>query len=95
MSNEKKCSSCGEWSKWKNDLNDVCQHCGELLSPKELEEKIEKEELVQKQEREWVFNFESNASLGEKLFKTVGNYIYMAIMAIVSFIMYLFFWLGP
>ena len=95
MSSEKKCPNCGEWSSWSGDLDDTCDHCGAYLSPAERKNRQEKETRDRQQEENWMFHYDNDASVFEKIYKKTGNFIYMIIMAIVSFIMWLFLWLGP
>ena len=95
MRNEKKCPNCGKWSEWNNSLGDKCTFCKELLSPIELEQQEEKVGREEKQEKEWVFNYDANTPLHIKIYKQIGNAIYTVIMAIVGFITWLLLWLGP
>lgn len=44
MTTEKKCPSCGAWTKWEKKPTDRCEHCNELLDPTALKEQEHREE---------------------------------------------------
>ena len=92
MSNEKKCPSCGQWSEWKSDVNDTCTHCGSLLSPDDLKRKIKWEEMLEEKKKNWMFNYEPDAPLYEKIYKKMGSFAYMILMVITTFLMWVAAW---
>ena len=86
---QKKCPNCGKWSNWNNNLEDRCEHCGELLSPIELDRKTKKEDEIDRQEKDWMFYINPEDSGLVKFFKKSGNLFYTVFMAIMTFIMWL------
>ena len=95
MKSEKKCTSCNHWSEWTGSTEDKCVHCGDFIAPVEREQKIKKEKTEKESQENWMFHYASDAPWHERYIKKSGYVVYSIIMAIVSFIMYLFFWLGP
>ena len=47
------------------------------------------------EEKSWVFNYDPDAPIFEKIAKRTGYLVYSAIMGVVTFIMWLFALLGP
>lgn len=47
----KKCPACGQWSKWNQNFEDRCEHCGKLLAPVELKDQEEIQEMAEKNEK--------------------------------------------
>ncbi|SFU07403.1 tRNA synthetases class I (M) [Algoriphagus locisalis] len=86
---QKKCPNCGEWSTWTNNYEDRCEHCGELLSPVELERKAKFTQEKDRQEKDWMFYINPEDSGIKKFFKKSGNLFYTVFMAIMTFIMWL------
>lgn len=95
MSNTKKCSNCGEWSHWNLSLDDKCEHCGEYLQKQEKEKAEEKAVIKQLQEKAFLFHINENDNIFQKILKKGGYAVYLIILAIVSFLSWILFWLGP
>ena len=86
---EKRCPSCGKWSKWTQQLQDVCEHCGEGLSIKEQENIKRIESHIQDREENWMFYIKESDPKWLVNLKKTGNFFYTIFMAIVSFILWL------
>ncbi|MCE7057490.1 hypothetical protein LZF95_22605 [Algoriphagus sp. AGSA1] len=86
---QKKCPHCGKWSIWTNNYKDRCEHCGELLSPVELQREQKKAIDKERNEKEWMFYINPDDSPVVKFFKKSGNLFYTVFMAIITFIMWL------
>ncbi|WPR74860.1 class I tRNA ligase family protein [Algoriphagus sp. NG3] len=86
---QKKCPHCGKWSIWTNNYEDRCEHCGELLSPVELQREQKKVMDKDRNEKEWMFYINPDDSSIVKFFKKSGNLFYTVFMAIMTFIMWL------
>ena len=95
MSNTKKCPTCGKWTNWNLSLEDTCEHCGELLQKVEIKRAEEKKIDLKRQEKEDIFAINPEDNFLLVLIKRGGYYIYVVVMAIVSFILGILFWLGP
>ena len=95
MVNEKKCPHCNNWSEWNSSLDDVCEHCGELLQKKEKEKAIKKKLLTELQEKKFLFHVKKEDHFLKKVAKKGGYAIYLLAMAVASFLSWLLFWLGP
>lgn len=85
---QKKCPHCGKWSEWTTSFDDRCEHCGEPLSPVDLERKAKKEEEAVRQEQNWMFYIKPDDGALMRFLKKSGNLFYMVFMAIMSFIMW-------
>ena len=86
---EKKCPNCGKWSKWTQDLQDVCEHCGNELSLKEKENIKRMESHIQDREENWMFYIKASDPSWLVYLKKTGNLFYTIFMAIISFILWL------
>ncbi len=86
---EKKCPNCGKWSKWTQDLQDVCEHCGNELSLKEKENIKRMESHIQDREENWMFYIKASDPNWLVYLKKTGNFFYTIFMAIISFILWL------
>lgn len=86
---QKKCPNCGEWSIWTNKYEDRCEHCGEILSPVELERKEKFTQEQDRQEKEWMFYINPQDSSIVRFFKKSGNLFYTVFITIMTFIMWL------
>ena len=87
--NQKKCPHCGKWSMWSNNFEDLCEHCGQILSPIELDRRDKREKEKEIKEKEWMFYIDPDDSGLVKFFKKSGNLFYTVFMAIMTFIMWL------
>lgn len=86
---EKRCPNCGKWSKWTQDLQDVCEHCGQELSLKEQANLKRIESHIQDREENWMFFIKKTDSAWLVTLKKTGNFFYTIFMAIISFILWL------
>lgn len=86
---QKKCPHCGEWSNWKMNLTDPCEHCGKTLGGKDLENQKRREESLEADEKNWMFYIHENDPAWKIRIKKVGNFFYTIFMAILSFILWL------
>ncbi len=90
MATQKKCSECGQWTTWHHKLTDTCEHCGQLLDKRTIND-------LQYFENQQKLNDENSFSVPKPgdnflmlaLRRTVwiANVIYMAT---VSFFLWLF-----
>lgn len=39
---EIKCPNCGQWTLWKDQIDDRCLYCGEFLEPQRFSREVEK-----------------------------------------------------
>lgn len=86
---QKKCPNCGNWSAWTENYEDRCEHCGEVLSPKELERRDKLEQEKENNTKEWMFYINPDDSALARFFKKSGNLFYTVFMAIMTFILWL------
>ncbi|SDD46799.1 hypothetical protein SAMN04488104_103145 [Algoriphagus faecimaris] len=86
---QKKCPHCGKWSNWEMNVTDRCEHCGQTLGGKDLENQEKREKDKLKNEEDWLFNIHENDSSIVVGLKKVGNFFYTIFMAIISFILWL------
>jgi uncharacterized membrane protein YvbJ len=86
---EKKCPHCGEWSKWKMDVQDTCQHCGKTLGERDLEYQKIREKDKKANEEQWIFHIKEDDSDLRKSLKKAGNFFYMIYMGILTFLAWL------
>jgi hypothetical protein len=85
---KKKCPACEQWTNWKMQEGDTCEHCGHELLAVTTKEELENH----------MFNFNRGASfyiISEKdkglvlLFKKLVNmffFVYVSIMAFISWV---------
>ncbi|EON75691.1 hypothetical protein ADIS_3841 [Lunatimonas lonarensis] len=86
---EKKCPHCNAWSKWNQDINDTCEHCGHQLGGADLHYH-EKRLAQEKANREnWIFYIKDTDSGFMKGAKKVGNFFYTIYISIITFIAWL------
>lgn len=86
---QKKCPHCGKWSTWNLNLTDTCEHCGQILGGKDLENQERRLADKKLNEDNWMFNVKDSDSEFKKVLKKVGNFFYTIFMAIISFILWL------
>lgn len=86
---QKKCRHCGKWSSWNLNLFDLCDHCGQTLGGKDLENQERRIADKENNEDNWMFNIKESDSYVTKGMKKVGNFFYTIFMAIISFILWL------
>lgn len=86
---QKKCPNCEKWSVWTTSYDDRCEHCGELLSPVEVERKVKQKQEEKRQEEEWMFYIKPDDTFFQKFFKKTGNFFYVIFMGIMTFIMWM------
>ncbi|MCC5932376.1 MAG: hypothetical protein JJU28_24235 [Cyclobacteriaceae bacterium] len=89
MKHQKKCPGCGEWSTWYQSHEDICEHCGTLLSPEAFNRDERRAEYQAASEKKWIFYIEENDGPVLRFFKKIGNTVYLIYMAILTFIMWL------
>lgn len=46
------CKNCNKWTNRKGTVQDVCEHCGQLLEKDRIEYRIEKEKIKKQSEAE-------------------------------------------
>lgn len=83
MKSEKKCPACGQWTVWKKQLDDRCQHCDTLLQPHAIIEKEAREEREQKEAEHDFFRIRHDDGVGMKALRRtawVGHVLYAAIV---------------
>ena len=89
MRTEKKCTHCGEWTKWEKQPTDRCISCNVLLDPISLSEKTLREE----KERAFVENdflrIKETDGLGMKIVRKTA-WVFHVIFAAIT---WLFLWL--
>ena len=90
MSTQKKCPDCSQWTAWNHQLTDKCEHCGEVLDKRALNDLQRFEET----ERVNVENSFYEPKPGDNFLMLavrkatwIANVIYMAI---VSFFLWAF-----
>lgn len=84
---EKKCPHCGSWTKWQLQANDVCEHCGQLLSS-HIQEKEERAEKI-KGAPMGLFPIRATDKPIVKLGKYTINLGHMIFTAFMSFVVWL------
>lgn len=89
MKHQKKCPECGEWSIWEQSHEDLCEHCGALLSPEAFKRQEKRAEYQEASKKKWIFYIEEDDGALMRFFKKTGNTIYLIYMAILTFIMWL------
>lgn len=86
---EKKCPHCGAWSKWNQDIQDTCEHCGNKLGGADLAYH-EKRLAQEKANREnWIFYIKDTDNGFVRVVKKVGNFFYTIYIAIITFLAWL------
>ncbi|WP_084119348.1 hypothetical protein [Aquiflexum balticum] len=83
---EKKCPHCGKWSKWKTNINDKCEFCGNYLSSRDLEYHENRQKDIQANKEQWIFYIKETDSKFIADLKKVGNFFYTIYMAIITFL---------
>jgi hypothetical protein len=85
----KKCPHCQQWSMWRQQPDDRCEHCGELLDPR-AKKNAEARELLANQKTPSVILMEINPEDGPVLrfFKTIVRGGQLAFAAIITFILW-------
>lgn len=83
---EKKCTSCGKWTRWSRQQDDVCEHCGAELST-HLKEKEARAERM-KSYPKGLFPVKEHDAVLIKMGKYSINTIHVIFTAIVSFIVW-------
>lgn len=86
---QKKCPHCKKWSAWSQNIEDVCEHCGEKLSHLELARNQKREEERKANEEKWMFYIQKADPPFIVFLKKVGNLFYTVFMAIITFLIWL------
>jgi len=90
MPTQKKCPECNQWTSWNHQLTDKCEHCGELLDKRTIND-LEYFEKQQKMNDENSFYTPKPGDnfivLAVRKAAWIANVIYMAF---VSFMLWLF-----
>ena len=87
IASEKKCSSCGKWTLWNKGKEDLCAHCGALLS--DFEQKKEERGEKIRSAPVGLFPIKHNEPLFLKLGKYTINTAHLIFTAVMSFIVWL------
>lgn len=87
QTSEKKCPHCGKWTKWKLQAEDVCEHCGQLLST-HIQEKHERGEKI-KNAPTGLFPIQTTDKPIVKFGKYSINFGHMLFTAFMSFVVWL------
>lgn len=87
----KKCPECGEWSSWNVNIEDLCSHCNKPLSPVELKNQADLDEL-DRQNKNFsitVVQIKEDDNIIVVAVKRVIQAVQLSVMAIVSFVIWL------
>jgi uncharacterized membrane protein YvbJ len=87
MASEKKCPTCGKWTVWNQDKEDLCTHCGVLLS--DFEQKKEERGEKIRTAPAGIFPVKHNEPLFLKWGKYTINTAHLIFTAVMSFIVWL------
>ena len=89
MKVQSKCKECGEWSDSNGNLEDRCNHCGELFNKQQFSNrnKALTERLIDKQTALLIIRDEDNALV--KFLKRIGLAIQFVFVAFASFVIWL------
>lgn len=55
MASEKKCPHCGHWTPWNQQPSDSCTHCGQVLDPRTVAERVASEEKAEEDKKNSFF----------------------------------------
>lgn len=95
---EKKCSSCEQWVADDGTLEAICSHCGVALRSEEKFSETRKRRLEHKRrvkfEDRYPFHVRPGDNFAMKWIKQGGHYLYLAFLALMSFITWVVFWLA-
>lgn len=83
---QKKCPHCGEWTVWQVGADDVCTHCGQLLSTHLREKEARAKRILATPTG--IFPINETDGLFLKVGKRTLNYAHVAFMAVVGFVMW-------
>jgi len=84
---EKICPHCKKWTHYTLQAEDVCEHCGQLLSTYQ-QEKVERGERI-KSTPLGLFTIEKTDGTFVKYVKYVANFGYAIFTAFMSFVVWL------
>ncbi len=87
QTSEKKCPSCGDWTPWNREKEDVCLHCGAALS--DFEQKKQAREEKMRAAPTGLFPVNPTDGVFIKAGKYTINTLNFVFTAIVSFIVWL------
>ena len=88
----RKCATCGQWSGWKQQPEDRCEHCDAILDPQGLKARHEQEEEAFRQKQNInialieIFPYDSTLT---RFGKRIVQGFQLTLMAIISFIIWL------
>ena len=88
----RKCPTCSQWSAWKQNPEDHCEHCGAILDPQGLKARHQQEEEDFRQKQNInialieIFPYDSTLT---RFWKRIVQGLQISLMAIISFIIWL------
>ena len=87
----RKCPSCGQWSDWNQNPDDLCQHCGAVLDPQGVRARQLQEEEAFRQQKNInialieIYPYDSAFT---RFWKRIVQGFQLTLMAIISFIIW-------
>ncbi len=94
MTSEKKCPDCGQWTTWNHQLNDTCQHCGELLDKRRIQDLNSFENQQKTNDENSFFAIKPGDNSFMIFIRKTGWVINVIYVSIVSFMLWLLAWLA-
>ena len=87
----RKCPTCGQWSDWNQNSDDLCQHCGAVLDPQGVRARQLQEEEAFRQQKNInialieIYPYDSAFT---RFWKRIVQGFQLTLMAIISFIIW-------